>query len=608
MIGPAPLEDYALLGDDRTAALLRRDGTIDWLCLPRFDSGACFAALVGTENNGFWRLAPTVDGARATRAYRPDTLIVETVWSCADGRVRVVDAMVADERNTRIVRRVLGEAGRVAMRSATKIRYDYGSVVPWVHALDGGICAVAGPDAAMLYADVPLHGEGLQTVADFEIGAGESVAFELAYFASHEPSPARSDAAAAIERTDASWRAWAARCNYDGPYREAVVRSLLTLKALQYAESGAIAAAPTMSLPEKLGGVRNWDYRYCWIRDATFVLVALLNAGYTDEAKAWRQWLLRALAGSPGDLQILYGLRGERRIPEFDATWLTGYGGARPVRVGNAASGQFQLDVYGEAVDVMYQARKGGIVSGPEDWSLTRAVIEATEARWQQPDQGLWEERGKPRHFVHSKVLAWVALDRAVRAIESFGVDGPLDRWRETRARIFEQVCREGYDSKRETFTQSYGSRELDAATLLIPLVGFLPADDPRVASTIRAVERDLMRDGFLLRYSPRDESLDGLPPGEGAFIACNFWLADAYAITGRTDDAHALFERLLTIRNDVGLLSEEYDVHDKRLVGNFPQAFSHVGLVNTAFNLHAASKPAEQRANRAVPDAVRSG
>ncbi len=592
------IEDYALIGDTRTAALVRRDGSIDWLCVPRFDSPACFASLLGTEDNGFWRLAPADPDATATRAYRPDSLVLETTWHAQDGIVRVVDAMVVDDRFTRIVRRVSGVQGRVAMRMDFKVRFDHGSIVPWVYQIGGGICAVAGPDAIACYADVSLVGRDLAHEAEFTVGENEHVPFELVYFPSNEPrAPERCSALTAIERADATWRAWSQACTYEGPYRDAVIRSLLTLKALTYAETGAITAAATTSLPECLGGVRNWDYRFCWIRDATFVLVALINAGYREEARQWRAWLLRAVAGCPEQLQILYGLRGERRILEYEASWLRGYGGAQPVRIGNAASTQFQLDVYGETVDSLYQARRGGFGSEEQEWEIARAVIRAAESRWRESDQGLWETRGEPRNFVHSKVLAWVAFDRGVRAIEEFGVTGPVERWRRVRDEIREDVLTHGFDATRGTFTQSYGSRELDAATLLIPLVGFLPPDDERVLGTIRAVERELMRDGFLLRYSPPDASVDGFPPGEGAFLACNFWLADAYTLVGRHDDAVALFERMLAVRNDVGLLSEEYNVREQRLVGNFPQAFSHVGLVNTAYNLHAPAKPAEQRA-----------
>jgi GH15 family glucan-1,4-alpha-glucosidase len=596
-----PIEDYALIGDTRTAALVSRDGCIDWLCLPRFDSGACFAALVGEDENGMWSLRPQGHANAIGRAYREDSMILETRYELEDGgRVRVVDAMLPGSDVPRVVRLVSGEAGRVAMRSQMRIRFDYGQVVPWIHRASGTVVAVAGPDAVALYADVPLRGEDLSTVAEFWVGPGEHVGFEMAYFPSYEPQPGPSDISTALRRTDVFWREWARTCRYDGPWRDVVVRSLLTLKALTDARTGAVLAAPTTSLPEELGGVRNWDYRYCWLRDATFVLVALLNAGYEEEAFAWRAWLLRAVAGNPEKLQILYGPRGERRLPEYEAPWLSGYAGSRPVRIGNAAAEQLQLDVYGEVVDVMHLAHRAGLPPDPDEWALMSAVVKAVESRWAEPDRGLWEVRGPCRHFVHSKVLAWVALDRAISAIERFGLSGPVERWRALRAQIHHEVCTFGYDPKRETFTQSYGSVELDAATLLIPLVGFLPPDDPRVIGTLRAVERELLVGGFVKRYTQPSIETDGLPPGEGAFYACGFWLADNYVLQNRREDAKTLFERLIGTANDVGLLSEEYDCENKRLSGNFPQAFSHVGLVNTAYNLASESKPADQRRGEA--------
>jgi len=602
-----PIEDYALIGDTRTAALVSRDGSVDWLCVPRFDSGACFAALVGDEDNGSWSIAPQGHAIAIERAYREDSMVLETVYELeGGGRVRVVDAMLAGSETPRLLRLVTGEAGRVAMRSEMRIRFDYGQVVPWIHRSSGTVVAVAGPDALALYSDVELHGQDLSTVAEFWIGPGERVGFEMAYFASYETQPGPSDVVTALRRTDVFWREWARTCRYDGPWRDVVIRSLLTLKALTDARTGAVLAAPTMSLPEQLGGVRNWDYRYCWLRDATFVLVALLNAGYEEEAFAWRAWLLRAVAGNPDQIQILYGLRGERRLPEFEAPWLRGYADSRPVRIGNAAAEQLQLDVYGEVADVMYQAHRAGLPPDTDEWSLTKAVVTAVEDRWSEPDRGLWEVRGPCRPFVHSKVLAWVALDRAICAIEKFGLDGPVDRWRALRDTIHAEVCAKGYDPKRKTFTQSYGSAELDASTLLIPLVGFLPPSDPRVVGTIAAVERELLVDGFVKRYTQPNADTDGLPPGEGAFYACGFWLADNYVMQKRRKDARALFERLIGTANDVGLLSEEYDVEGKRLVGNFPQAFSHVGLVNTAYNLASESKPADQRRGKQdVPQAT---
>ncbi|MEA2784696.1 MAG: hypothetical protein QOF71_800, partial [Candidatus Eremiobacteraeota bacterium] len=586
-----PIEDYALIGDTRTAALVSRDGSIDWLCLPRFDSGACFAALVGDEENGTWSLAPQGHALAIKREYREDSMVLETVYDLeGGGRVRVVDAMLPGSSTPRVLRLVTGEAGRVAMRSSMRIRFDYGQVVPWIHRASGTVVAIAGPDALALYSDVELKGQDLSTVAEFWIGPGERVGFEMAYFASYEEQPGPSDVATALRRTDVFWREWARTCSYDGPWRPMVMRSLLTLKALTDARTGAVLAAPTTSLPEELGGVRNWDYRYCWLRDATFVLVALLNAGYEEEAFAWRGWLLRAVAGNPDQIQILYGLRGERRLPEFEAPWLRGYADSRPVRIGNAAAEQLQLDVYGEVADVMYQAHRAGLQPDTDEWSLTKAVVAAVEKRWSEPDRGLWEVRGPCRPFVHSKVLAWVALDRAICAIEQFGLDGPVDRWRALRDQIHAEVCAKGYDPKRETFTQSYGSEEIDASALLIPLVGFLPPSDPRVVGTVAAVERELVSDGFVKRYTQPNIDTDGLPPGEGAFYACGFWLADNYVLQKRRKDARALFERLIATANDVGLLSEEYDCAEKRLVGNFPQAFSHVGLVNTAYNLAAES------------------
>jgi GH15 family glucan-1,4-alpha-glucosidase len=596
-----PIEDYALIGDTRTAALVCRDGSIDWLCLPAFDSEACFAALVGDDENGAWRLAPEEHALSIHRAYRENSLVLETTYELeGGGRVQVCDAMLVGSDAPRLVRLVTGLAGHVAMRSQIRIRFGYGSVVPWVRRSSGTHVAVAGPDALAMYADVPLIGEDHSTVAEFWIGPGERVGFEIAYFRSYEQQAGPSDVVAALHRTDSYWRDWARTCSYAGPSRDAVVRSLLTLKALTDVRTGAVLAAPTTSLPEELGGVRNWDYRYCWLRDATFVLVALLNAGYEEEAFAWRAWLLRAVAGNPSQIQILYGLRGERHVPEFDAPWLRGYADSRPVRIGNAAAAQLQLDVYGEVADVMYQAHRAGLPPDADEWALTSAVVAAVEQRWTEADYGLWEVRGERRHFVHSKVLAWVAFDRAITAIERFGLDGPADRWRALRARIHAEVCAHGYDPGRATFTQSYGSRELDAATLLLPLVGFLPPDDPRIVGTVRAVERELMVDGFVRRYTQPTAATDGLPPGEGAFYACGFWLADNYVLQNRRADARALFDRLIGTANDVGLLSEEYDVQRKRLVGNFPQAFSHVGLVNTAYNLVGDLKPADQRRGEA--------
>jgi GH15 family glucan-1,4-alpha-glucosidase len=476
------------------------------------------------------------------------------------------------------------------------IRFDYGRSVPWVRRIDGRLHAIAGPDTLVLDTPVPTHGEGLRTVADFAVDAGERVPFVLAWSPSHEAAPPTVEPFDALDETTSWWEGWASRCRFAGPWRDAVVRSLITLKALTYAPTGGIVAAPTTSLPERLGGVRNWDYRYCWLRDATFTLYALMSAGFTDEAVAWRDWLLRAAAGSPADLQVMYGCAGERRLPELELPWLPGYEDSRPVRVGNAAVGQLQLDVFGEVMDALHQARRIGIPPDSSAWSLEVALMEFLESSWREPDEGIWEVRGPSRQFTHSKVMAWVATDRAVKAVEHFGADGPVDRWRRLRDEIKAEVCDLGWDRERQTFTQYYGSRELDAALLMVPLVGFLPPDDARVRGTLAAIERELCEDGFVHRYSQPDSSVDGLPPGEGAFLACTFWLADNHALAGRHGQARALFERLLRLRNDVGLLAEEYDVARGRQVGNFPQAFSHVPLVNTARNLGTGGGPGQRR------------
>jgi GH15 family glucan-1,4-alpha-glucosidase len=598
-----PLEDYALIGDRRSAALVARDGTIAWLCLPRFDGGACFAELLGDDENGSWRLAPAEAPTTTRRAYRPESMVLETVHEVAGfGRVRVTDAMLLDGPWPRVVRVVEGVEGRVTMRSQLRLRFDYGRVVPWVHQVAGTLVAVAGPDAAAIYADVPLTGEGYSTVATFAVEPGQSVAFELAWYPSHQPIPGPSDVRAEVFRTDSAWRTWSRSCTYHGPHRALVLRSLLTLRALTHIETGAVVAAPTTSLPERLGGIRNWDYRFCWLRDATFVLTALLDAGYEAEAYAWRAWLLRTVAGNPESLQIMYGIDGARRIPEWSADWLAGYADSRPVHIGNAAVGQLQIDVYGEVVDVMFQAHRAGIAPDADEWSLMTAVLTALENRWREPDHSLWEVRDEPRHFVHSKVLAWAAFDRAIAGVERFGLNGPVEHWRAVRAQIHEDVCARGFDPKRNTFTQSYGSTELDAATLLIPLVGFLPPDDPRVRGTITAVENTLLVDGFLRRYDQPSAHTDGLPPGEGAFYACGFWLVDNYVQQHRLEDAEALFARLIRTANDVGLLAEQYDVRARRQVGNFPQAFSHVGLVNSAFALSRGRREHRRAIHNGAP------
>jgi GH15 family glucan-1,4-alpha-glucosidase len=594
------IEDYALIGDCHTVALVGRNGSIDWLCWPRFDSAACFAALLGGPEHGFWRISPAGHEVAVRRRYRPDTLILETEFETAGGAVTLIDFMPVHNERSDLVRMVVGRRGRVPMESEGVLRFDYGASVPWVTLDAERTClhAVAGPDFAMLCAPVALENRERRTRASFEVRAGETLAFVLTHAQSHLPPPARTDAHRALQDTEAFWKQWSARCTVDGEWGGAVRRSLVTLKALTYAPTGGVVAAPTTSLPEHIGGVRNWDYRYCWLRDSTLTLLALMDAGYYEEAKAWREWLLRAVAGSPEQMQIMYGIAGERRLPEFEIPWLPGYEGSRPVRIGNAASAQLQLDVYGEVIDTLYQACKGGLAGSDIAWKLQCALLEHLAKVWSRPDSGLWEVRAPPRHFTHSKVMAWVAFDRGIKMIEGFGAPGPLARWRELRASIHADVCERGFSRKRNSFVQSYGSEELDASLLLIPMMGFLPAGDPRVVSTVEAIRRDLTVDGLVMRYRTQ-AAHDGMPPGEGVFLACSFWLADNLCMQGRWDEAHALFERLLGLTNDVGLLAEEYDPHARRLLGNFPQAFSHVGLVNTALNLGARDKPAEQRAEQ---------
>ncbi len=589
------IEDYALIGDLHTAALVGNDGSIDWLCLPRFDSPACFTALVGTAEDGYWKIAPAESVRSVSRRYRGDTLILETTFACDGGAVTVVDAMVGGQER-RVVRSVRGVRGRVSMRMEYVVRFDYGSVMPWVTQVPEGLLAVAGPDALLLASDVPTHAEGFTTTAEFWVAAGETVGFELTYFASHEATP-KPRTRGGLAKAAREWDAWAASCTYAGPYRDRVVRSLLTLKALTYRPTGGIVAAPTTSLPELIGGVRNWDYRFCWLRDATFTLFALFTGGSLAAASEWRHWLLRAVAGAPKDLQIVYSVLGARRIAENELPWLAGYERSRPVRTGNAADGQFQLDVYGEVIDLLYASVCFGLKASADQWALSKAIVGEVERRWREPDRGLWEMRGDPRHFVHSKMMAWVALDRAVKSVEEHGLDGPVDRWRSVRDEIHADICEHGFDRERMTFVQSYGSSELDASLLLAAMVGFLPPDDPRIAGTIAAIERELLVDGLVMRYSQVASSgEDGLPPGEGAFLACSFWLVDNYALAGRRDEATALFERLAGLSNDVGLLAEEYDPIGKRLLGNFPQAFSHVGLINSAMNLATDRGPANRR------------
>ena len=601
------IEDYAVIGDTQTAALVGRDGSIDWLCLPRFDSGACFAALLGTHDHGHWQIAPAAGGVASARHYRGDSLVLETTFRTPDGTVRVVDCMPPRDRDPDVVRVVEGVSGRVPMRMELVIRFDYGRSVPWVRRVDGRLLAVAGPDALVLDTPVATRGEGLRTVADFSVDAGQQVPFVLEWHPSHDPPGPPIGAMEGVEDTYRWWAEWAGACSDEGEWRDAVVRSLVTLKALTFAPTGGIVAAATTSLPEQLGGVRNWDYRFCWLRDATFTLYALMSAGYQEEAQAWRDWLLRAVAGSPADMQIMYGCGGERRLPELVLDWLPGYEGARPVRIGNAAVDQFQLDVFGEVMDSLHHARRIGIPPDPFAWSLQQALMEFLESRWTEPDEGIWEVRGPRRHFTHSKMMAWVAADRAVKAVEHFGLDGPAERWRRLRDAVKAEVCERGWDAERQTFTQFYGGVELDAALLLMPLVGFLPAGDRRVQGTVAAIERELCEDGFVHRYTT-DGGIDGLPPGEGAFLACTFWLADNYALAGRDGEARDTFERLLALRNDVGLLAEEYDVGARRQVGNFPQAFSHVPLVNTARNLSGRGGPGQRRSEEQDPSAGHPG
>ena len=588
---PARLEDYALLGDCRTAALVSREGSVDWWCVPRFDSPACFAALLGTPDHGRFLIGP-VAPAQSSRRYRPDTMVLETEHDTDGGRVRVVDclAMVRGDRPV-LVRIVEGIKGQVDMHMDLVVRFDYGSIVPWVRRVDGTWRAVAGPDGLQLQTPVELRGENLRTTADFTVGARERVPFVLAWFPSHDPQQGPAGAAQLVARCAKIWRNWSARCDYSGEWREPVVRSLLTLESLTYAPTGGIVAAPTTSLPETLGGTRNWDYRYCWVRDATLTLEALIAGGYREEAERWRLWLLRAAAGRPEELQTMYGVAGERRLTEIELDWLPGYGGAKPVRTGNAAHEQLQLDVYGELADVLWQGVRADMMLSKEAWSLLRLLLTSLEERWREPDEGIWEVRGPRRHFTHSKVMCWVAFDRALAIADASGFEGPLDRWRVLRDEIHGQVIAHAYNAEIGAFTQTYDSADLDAAVLMIPLVGFLPPDDPRVASTIAAIGRDvsdggLTSEGLVMRYVPTDVAVDGIGEREGVFLPCSFWMVEALALAGRRDDARALFERLLLIANDVGLYAEEYDPHAPRLLGNFPQAFTHLALVAAAHTL----------------------
>ncbi|GGW53640.1 glycoside hydrolase family 15 protein [Streptomyces griseoloalbus] len=601
------IEDYALLGDTHTAALVGCDGSIDWLCLPRFDSAACFAAILGGPDNGRWLLAPAGERRAVARRYRGDSLVLETDHANADGRVRVTDFMPVREDRPVLTRIVEGLRGRVAMRSRLCLRFDYGHIAPWIRGDGRRRYAYAGPDTVVVDAGVDCRTGAGTCSADFTVGEGERVAFRIAWCGPREQPPGAfgaHQAEAAATATERWWQRWVEGCTYRGVYRQAVVRSLLTLKALSYAPSGGIVAAPTTSLPEQLGGVRNWDYRYCWLRDATFTLMALLDAGYEQEAVAWREWLLRALAGDPRQMQIMYGVEGERRLTESTLDHLEGYADSRPVRIGNAASGQVQLDVYGEVMDALHQARSHGVPPQQDAWDIQRALMDHLESHWRDPDNGIWEMRGPFRDFTHSKIMAWVAADRAVKAVDHLRLDGPAESWKRLRQEIFDDVCENGYDTRRGTFTQAYGSKTLDASLLLIPSVGFLAATDERMTGTVASIEKELCQDGFVQRYTTTEgtEAVDGLPAGEGAFLPCTFWLADNYIMQGRTDEGRTLFERLMALRNDLGLLSEEYDTSNGRLIGNFPQAFSHVPLVITAQNFQEGGGPAHHRSNARPP------
>jgi GH15 family glucan-1,4-alpha-glucosidase len=593
---PLRIEDYAVIGNRATAALVGNDGSIDWLGFPRFDSEACFAALLGTPDNGRWLIAPKTKPTRVNRCYREGTLILETEFETPEGVVTLTDCMQRREGPGDVLRIVRGKTGCVPMRMELAIRFGYGELVPWVTRLpDGRLRAIAGPHQLVLETAVATRGEDLKTVADFQVREGEEMTFSLTWDYSFHPVPEPPDVASAVARLEQEWKRWSARCNVRGEYAEPVLRSLITLRALEDSDTGGIVAAVTTSLPEVIGGERNWDYRFSWLRDSTFTLYALMESGYRDEAKAWREWLMRAVAGSPDKMQIMYGVAGERRLTEYELPHLSGYLNSKPVRIGNAASGQLQLDVFGELLDCLYQSRRSGLVTTNAVWDLETGLVEQLESLWQQPDEGIWEVRGGRREFTYSKLMAWVAFDRAVRTIEEFGAAGPLGKLRAARDKVRHAIESKGFDKKLNSFVQYFGGHDLDASLLLVPVVGFLPANDPRVQGTVAAVEKNLMRDGFVQRYKT-ESSVDGLSGKEGVFLACSFWLADNYVLQGRYDEARKLFEKLLLLRNDVGLLSEEYDPEGKRFVGNFPQAFSHVALVNTALNLTRARKPAEHR------------
>jgi GH15 family glucan-1,4-alpha-glucosidase len=589
------IEDYALIGDCQTAALVGKDGSIDWLCFPRFDSAACFAALLGTSDHGRWKIAPAGNVLKTTRAYQPGTLVLETTFTTETGEVTITDCMPLRSGQPDLVRLVQGKRGKVAMDMDFVVRFDYGNVIPWVRKETGGMLATAGPETLHLRTRVPMHGEDMRTVAHFEVAAGEQFPFVLNWHASHKDPHPMIDANDAISNTAKWWRDWSDRCCYQGEWRDAVVRSLITLKALTYQPTGGIVAAPTTSLPEHIGGERNWDYRYCWLRDATFTLAALLQCGYVEEARAWREWLLRAVAGRGSQLHIMYGVAGERRLPESTLGWLPGYEDSPPVRIGNGAYDQFQLDVFGEVLDTLHLGRHFGLNAEDNDWRIERELLNRLEQVWQRPDEGIWEVRGPSRHFTHSKVMAWVAFDRAVKDAERYGLDGPIDRWRMLRDSLHAEICDQGFNKKLNSFVQSYGCDSVDASLLVMAELGFLPASDPRFIGTVAEIEKQLVREGFVERYCTASD-VDGLPEGEGAFLLCTCWLADAYVLMGRHEDARRTFKRVLEVRNDVGLLAEEYDPQAKRQLGNFPQAFSHLGLINTARNLTQKEKPAEIR------------
>jgi GH15 family glucan-1,4-alpha-glucosidase len=594
------IEDYGLIGDCETAALVGRDGSIDWLCWPAFDSDAIFAALLGTPGNGRWLIAPAEEVRRTTRRYRHNTLILETRFETASGVVAVTDFMPPRGDASHVVRLVRGTAGRVKLKMELVIRFGMGTDIPWVkRTVDGALLAICGKDMTVLRTPVAMRGRDMTTVAEFEVGEGETVPFVLTYGPSHLPLPNSIDPAMAVRETEDFWTGWCSHCTYAGDCQDLILRSLITLKALTYAPTGGIVAAPTTSLPEKLGGSRNWDYRYCWLRDATFTMLALMNSGYTEEAAAWYNWLLRSVAGSPASMQIMYGIMGQRRLLEWEADWLPGYEGARPVRIGNAAHAQLQLDVYGELIDAFHQSRMTRLQLDEESWALECTVLEHLAEVWNEPDHGIWERRGKARHYVFSKVMTWVAFDRGIKSAERFGFEAPMDKWVALRKAIHRDVCEKGFDAAQNTFVESYGSQLLDAGILLLPSVGFLPASDPRIRGTLEAIERHLMRDGFVLRHDPR-EITDEPQPIEGAFLACSLWLADAYVLAGEIDKAQSLFDRVVAIANDLGLLAEEFDTGAGRQTGNFPQALTHIALVNTAHNLddakRASEKPAVQR------------